>query len=181
MMEEEEKYVTSKEAMLPKSDDELPIDVRFRHMTKGLFYEYRHQTTTDLVAPYTTKPYDFTDKDGTVYKSMYIIYMHCDSEYEAAIQLLGSYNHWKKLAKTNWFSVLLEEWEHERNIRDEAIARKTLVRAAEAGNVTAANAMYKTSKTTGKTAGRPTRGGKRGKLHTDSAVNQMLDRISGDE
>lgn len=178
---EEELYQTRKEQLLPKRDDALPIDPAFRHMTKGMFYEYRHQSTSQLQPPFTLKPYDFTDIHGVEYESMYLLYMECDSEYEAAIKILGSYNHWKKLANTNWFSKHLEEWEMERNIRDEAIARSTLIAAAEAGNVPAANSIYKNSKGGGK-VGRPERGGKRKKsTGSNEALDAMLRRTSEDD
>lgn len=176
--EEEDEYQTRKQQLLPKHDDELPIDPAFRHMTKGMFYEFRHQSTSELTPIFTLKPYDFTDVHGNTYASVYLLYMECDSEYEAAIKILGSYNHWKKLARAGWFSSYLEEWEAERNIRDEAIARSTLIAAAEAGNVTAANSIYKNSKKADSKVGRPTTAKRNKTGGTKGAVDTMLKRIS---
>jgi hypothetical protein len=179
--EEDEVHLTAKQRMLPKRDAELPIDVGFRHMTKGMFYEYRFQSTSKLVPPFTLKHYDFTDIHGVEYKSVYMMYMEADSEYEAAINILGSYNHWLKLSKTAWFSAHLEEWESERNTRDEAIARSTLIRAAECGNVPAANAIFKNSKAGKKAAGRPSNGGSRKEDVGERTLEDMLRRTEESE
>jgi hypothetical protein len=165
---------TLKQDLLPKRDEDLPIDVGLRHCTKALFYEFRHQSTCDIPAPYCLKDYDY-EYGGTVYTSMYMIYMTCDSEYEAAIKLLGSYSHWKKLTSTVWFAPHLERWEAERNTRDEAIARSTLVKLAEAGNVTAARTIYTNSKA-GATAGRPSKKGKRKEDSSAEDLEAMFDR-----
>lgn len=164
---------TIKEQLLPKEDWELPIDIGFRRCTKALFYEFRFQTTVKVQAPYTLKDYDHT-VGGTVYISMYKIYMKCDSEYEAAIVLLGSYPHWQKLKKCKWFQEYVERWETERNIRDEALARTKLVELAERGNVTAARTLFANSKVTDKERGRPKSGGKRAKGGSHSTLEEML-------
>ncbi len=165
---------TYKERLLPKPDSELPIDVCLRHCTKALFYEFRHVTTVQLKAPYTLKDYDWEAK-GITYRSMYQIYMKCDSEYEAAIVLLGSYSQWQKLKQCTWFTLYFEKWEMERNTRDEAIARSILIHEAEKGNVTAARSIYTNSKTSGK-VGRRKRGGKRIPTDGITELDEMLGR-----
>lgn len=175
--EEEDEPVreTIKESLMPRNKYNLPIDERFQKTTKGLFYEHRFQTTVDIPAPYTLRNDDF-ERDGHVYKSMYQIYMHCDSEYEAAIQILGSYSHWNKLKRCSWFHDHIERWENERNIRDEAIARSILVKLAEAGNVTAARTLYQNSKATKKEMGRPNKGGKRQESLGTDELDEMFSR-----
>lgn len=73
---------------------------------------------------------------------MYKEYMKCDSEYEAAIHLLGSWPHWQRLCETNWFKPYRDTWEKEREIREIAIGKKVLIEEAENGNVTAARTLY---------------------------------------
>lgn len=168
---------TYKESLVPKPDDELPINVLLRHCTKALFYEFRHQTTMTgkgIRAPYTLKAYDWI-KDGITYRSMYHIYLRCDSEYEAAIVLLGSYAHWQRLKQCKWFIPYLDIWELERNKRDEAIARSILIQQAEQGNVSAARSIYTHSKNANK-VGAPRRNGKR--IPTDGIyeLDEMLGR-----
>ena len=171
---------TIKARLMPKRLDDLPIDLAFNRCTKALFYEWRFQTTVKAKAPYTLRNHDY-ERDGHVYLSMYQIYMTCDSEYEAAVKLLGSFPHWKKLKKCKWFQEYVEQWEAERNIRDEAIARSQLVKLAEMGNVTAARTLFTNSKTKSKELGRPPTGGSRVKGADLSDIDVMLGRSDGAE
>ena len=174
--DEPEEKVTLKQSLMPKELLDLPIPVRFLKTTKGLFYEHRHHTTVDEKAPYTLRTQDFIDSAGHIYRSMYMVYMKCDSEYEAAIALLGSYHHWQKLKRCSWFQDYVQSWESERNIRDEAIARSILVRLAECGNVTAARTLYANAEKTKGIIGRPPKGGKREESEGESELEQMLQR-----
>lgn len=175
--DEEPSKETLKESLLPRTQFNMPIPDRFTKTTKALFYEYRYQTTVTDKAPYTLKYQDYVDVTGHMYKSMYQIYMNCDSEYEAAIRILGSFPHWVKLKRCSWFHDHIERWEDERNIRDEAIARSILVRLAETGNVTAARTLFANSKATNK-MGRPLKGGSRQESTGDDELDAMLDRSS---
>lgn len=171
---EEPKKLLTKEDLLPKEEYELPIHVGLRHATQSLFYEYRHKTTSKIQAPYTLKNYD-VNIGGRHYRSMYMEYMACDSEYEAAIKLLGSFSHWQRLTKTKWFAPYIEAWEEERNIRDDALARSVIVRLTEAHNVTAAKSLQAVSqKSKGKTAGRKPKGGERKPASANSELDEML-------
>ena len=172
--EEEKKKPLTKEDLLPREEYELPIPVGLRHYTQALFYEYRHKSSSKIQAPYTLKNYD-VNIGGRHYRSMYMEYMACDSEYEAAIKLLGSYAHWTRLTSTNWFAPYIEQWEEERNIRDDALARSVIVRLAEAHNVTAAKSLQAVSqKSKGKTAGRKPKGGTRKPADHNSELDEML-------
>lgn len=167
------RQVLTKKQLLPREEDNLPVDIGLRHATQALFYEYRHKTSSKIQAPYTLKPYD-VNIGGKHYRSMYMEYMACDSEYEAAIKLLGSYSHWQRLVTTEWFSKYIEAWEAERNIRDEALARSILVGLTMAGNVTAAKTMFTNSKTQGRKAGRSTKGGARQPASGSAELDEML-------
>ena len=173
--EEEKKKLITKADLLPKEEWELPIPVGLRHSTQALFYEYRHRSTSKIKAPYTLKNYD-VNIGGKHYRSMYMEYMACDSEYEAAIVLLGSYAHWQRLSATAWFAPYLIAWEEERNIRDDALARSVIIRLAEAHNVTAAKSLQAVSqKQKGKTAaGRPKKGGARAPTSGSAELDEML-------
>lgn len=88
------------------------------------------------------------------------IYMEAESEYEAAMQLVGSWQHWKRLLRCSPFMKGLpystweglEAWREEKEIRDKADALKQLKKSAEKGNVTAQKIIYEGEK---KTKGRP--------------------------
>lgn len=168
----------NKQALRPKVGDALPIHPRFVGCTKAMFYEHRHQTTVDVVAPYCLKPNDHEFK-GVVYKSMYLIYMSCDSEYEAAIKLLGNYQHWTKLKRCNWFLPYVEEWNAELRLRESALARAKLVALTEAGNVTAARTLLNEKKIAG--VGKPKSKSKRKPDIMAGDLDEMLERtdISG--
>ena len=137
---EEEIKIVDKLSLLPRTGVDLPIDINLIGCTQALFFEYRFQTTSDTVAPYCLKMNDHTLK-GITYRSMYLIFVSCDSEYEAAIKLLGNYSHWCKLKECSWFAPYLERWNHEIELREQALAKSKLVSLTERGNVTAARTL----------------------------------------
>jgi hypothetical protein len=96
--------------------------------------------------------------------SAYLIYMTSASEHEAAMKLVGSWSHWKRLitsprflteprACSTWTG--LETWREEKEIKDVAKAYQLLKESAELGNVQAQKEIWKGSP--GKKAGRPTK------------------------
>jgi hypothetical protein len=170
----------NKFSLRPKVGEGLPIAQRLVGCTKALFYEHRHQTTVETAAPYCLKANDHEFK-GVVYKSMYLIYMSCDSEYEAAIKLLGNYQHWTKLKRCTWFLPYVEEWNAELVLRESALARAKLVALTEAGNVTAARTLLNGKKIAGRKVGKPKAKGKRVSDIEPGDIEEMLERtdISG--
>ena len=181
-IEEEEEQVlcteVNKDALRPKVGNRLPIDATLVGCTKALFYENRFQTTVETNAPYCLKSNDH-ELHGVVYKSMYLIYMSCDSEYEAAIKLLGNYQHWTKLKRCTWFLPYVEEWNAELRLRESALARAKLVALTEAGNVTAARTLLNEKKIAG--VGKPKGKGQRKPDIMSGDLDEMLERtdISG--
>jgi len=142
------------------------------YKTQGLFYEYRFQSSSDYL-PYTLK-----ERDYKGHRSMYKIYMACDSEYEAAIKLLNSWKHWEILIATDWFSKEVDKWREEREIRELALGKSVLVAQAEEGNVTAAKALVDGSK---RKAGRPSKNEIKAelkkKVKMDNKVSSLVDRM----
>ena len=165
----------NKLALRPKVGDALPIAPRLVGCTKALFYEHRHQTTVDMNAPYCLKANDY-EYNGVVYKSMYLIYMSCDSEYEAAIKLLGNYQHWTKLKRCTWFLPYVEEWNAELVLRESALAKSKLVQLTEAGNVTAARTLLNEKKIAGAKVGKPKSKGVRKDDIEPGDIEEMLER-----
>lgn len=169
----DEPKIVDKQSLLPRTGSDLPIDPGLVGLTQGLFFEYRYQTTTSITAPYCLKPNDHTHK-GITYKSMYLIYISCDSEYEAAIKLVGNYSHWLKLAKAPWFSPYLEKWNEELELREAALAKSKLVALTEAGNVTAARTLLNGKKAS---VGSPVKkGGRKSDTIGDDDLDSMLQR-----
>jgi len=144
-------------------------------LTQGLFYEFRHQTSTDGIPPYTLKE---TDWKGSL--SMYQIYMQEEAEYDAAIKLLGSWTHWKRLCKCSWFKPYVESWREEREIREASLGKKVLIEKAVEGNVTAAKELVKQVTSYGK-RGRPSKqevANKKQQMEAiDRKVISLLERV----
>jgi hypothetical protein len=117
-------------------------------LTQGLFYEFNKPD-----APYTLRSEDYVSKKGIEYKSVSALYRDCSSEYEAAILIVESWEHWKKLCSLDWFvtghitsSGLkyqgLNDWKEEQELRKKAVSEKALMGMVEEGNVTAAKFIY---------------------------------------
>jgi len=172
-LEQPEQPIVDKQSLRPKTGDDLPIDKVFVNTTQAMFYEYRYSTTCETQPPFCLKPYDF-EAHGITYRSMYLIYMSCDSEYEAAIKILGSYPHWQRLASTNWFNEHLSKWKEEMSLREDALAKSKLVSLTERGNVTAARTLLSTAP---KSVGRPKKAGTRkSDTKDESDLDAMLSR-----
>lgn len=135
--------------------------------TNALFQEYRyHPSSANTVPIYTLRDYDH---DG--YLSVYKLYMEADTEYEAAIRILGSWRHWKALCKPTWFSETKAVWDEERKIRETALAKKTLLEEAEKGSVSAARAIMDENK---RKAGRPSKQEKKKLIREDVEQDEFL-------
>ena len=118
--------------------DDTRYGINKRHLTKALFMELSE--SPDVYPPlFTLKDYDHNG-----FPSLYKLYMQYDSEYEAALQILGSWPHWKELCKCSWFKPYRNTWEAERLERDKAVAKKQLLNSALEGNVTAQRILYGT-------------------------------------
>jgi hypothetical protein len=112
--------------------------------TQGLFYEWGADE-----ASYTLKNEDVI-KGGSHYVSMYQVYMNSVDEYEAALKLVGSMQHWRKLCNLEWFREGIpqfsfdgiEQWRKDMEARDRMLAKRLLIESAENGNVTAQKTLY---------------------------------------
>lgn len=120
-------------------------DKRGAHKTESLFVE----TIQGHVAKKYEPLYSLRDYDHKGYPSAYQIYMDSVDEYEAAMTLLGSMTHWRKLCSLKWFIEGrpecqfdgLASWRLDLEARDHSTAKKTLIEEAENGSVAAARAL----------------------------------------
>jgi hypothetical protein len=150
------------------------------HLTQGLFYEFQNKD-----APFSLREEDFTSRAGKTYKSIYKMYMDATDEHEAAMTILGSLNHWRKLCATEWFmegKVIgtgdntyrlsgLRQWRLDMKARDESMSKKLLMKEAEGGSVAAMRYLNEVSRKSVSGAGRPEK-----KLPTKtSAVTSIQD------
>lgn len=86
-------------------------DSQGRYRTQSLFIETPHES---YPAFFTTKKQD-VEKNGKTYLSLYQKYMAIadPTEYQVAIQLFGSWDHWVALCRSKWFTDLLTGWREE--------------------------------------------------------------------
>lgn len=121
-------------------------DVRGAHKTESLFIE----TISPASAESYTAIFSLRDYDNKGYPSAYNIYMECADEREAALRLVGSMIHWRKLCQLNWFMngrdmtgfEGLHQWREDMSARDVSIAKVALLERCEDGEVSAARALY---------------------------------------
>jgi hypothetical protein len=146
--------------------------------TKAMFFQHRYGNK-DLKNPikptFTLREYDH---DGCY--SFYKLFMAFDSDYEAATGILGSWRHFQILSEVSWFKEKLEQWREEREIRDRAKAKATILTEVGNGNVRAAVALQDLYKNQG--AGRPSRKAKEAEARKaagiESKVSNILDRMT---
>lgn len=93
-------------------------DSQGRFRTQSLFTEYLHES---YPAHFTLKKKDVTKK-GVPYVSLYKKYMEIadPTEYQVAIRLFGSWDHWQALCKARWFKEHLDGWRQELKVKLES-------------------------------------------------------------
>lgn len=142
----------------------------------NLFYEFNQQRHEDYPPIYTMR-----EEPWKGLPSAYLIYMYSDSEYEAAMKLVGSWHHWQRLCKSKPFMegirdgnqwVGLEAWRKEKEIKDKAHAYNQLKINAAQGNVQAQKLIYEGDKTSKR--GRPSNAEVRKAAAEEAQVSSAL-------
>ena len=91
-----------------------------------------------------------------------LIYILSDSEYEAAMKLVDSIEHWEMLIANDWFIHGIDkdyrwtgvgQWRQEQQARKQSVGESALLKMAQDGNVAAAKALM----SIGSVRGRPTK------------------------
>ena len=133
-------------------------------LTQGLFYEWNNPDAPFSLRDTGNEPV-YVSRKGKEYTSVPYLYRNSISEYECAIQLLGSWEHWTKLCALDWFmtgNVMnanytgLNDWRAEKELAEESKAKAVLMKAIEDGDVQAAKFLYdKKTKATTVQRGRP--------------------------
>lgn len=111
----------------PAASDPVLFDSRGARRTASLFME----TTTDGTKNpiFTLRDYH---RDGK--QSAYLLYMESDTEYDAAMKLVGSMGHWRSLMAKPWFMTGdpdrgffgLNQWREDMAMRDANFAMRVL-------------------------------------------------------
>lgn len=115
---------------------ELNIPDSMNRATQAMFWEYRHNVRWKERGIVPVYNLGYKDHNGTL--AMRQIYLQCTTEYEAAMVLLGRWDHWEKLCRTPWFPEHLAKWKAEKAARDGDLGRNTIVELATKGNLAAA-------------------------------------------
>ena len=121
-----------------------------RRRSRSLFWEYRQQSIDELEPVYSLWAINTPDHIICMREE----YIKCSSEYEAAVKLVGSWDHWEYLCNCKWFKPWRDKFEKERKLRQEAIAQAVLEQKTTEGNVTAARAVLDLDK---RSKGRPSK------------------------
>lgn len=151
-------------------------DAMGRYRTQSLFWELRMKgdenlrgSTDGTSSPrnytplFTLKDYDL-EKDGITYPSLKKKYMSYDHipgfEYEFALDVFGSWDHWNKLANDTIPAIknVIKEWRDELEIRLKAQAIKALIQTSRLDDVKGFNAAkYLADKGYAPQRGRPSK------------------------
>ena len=106
-----------------------------RYRTQSLFWELRYGVDAKYPPIFTLKAEDIT-RDGVEYLSLKKLYMAYDHvpglEYEFAMDVFNSWDHWQKLANDTIPGIKdeIKAWRDELDIKNKALGIKALMNAA---------------------------------------------------
>ena len=137
----------------PEFNDPVLFDARGHRRTGSLFVETSQDKNRDPIM--TLRDYDHNDLP-----SIYRLYMESADEYDAAMKIVGSMTHWRKLMSSEWFMTGdsnrnftgLESWRKDMQARDASTAKKVLMDRVRDGDRQAAQFLMQYA-TKGDTAG----------------------------
>lgn len=160
-----------------QKDMEELRDSRGAMRTESLFVEVS-QTKDKYTPLYSLKSYD-----SRGYPSAYLIFMESVDETEAALKLVGSLSHWRKLCNLKWFLKGrpehgfegIESWRKDMADRDKSEAKRVLLAECAMNNVTAARALDKLANDNTKTIPKQATS-KNNNSKEDSVITNLLDR-----
>lgn len=140
-----------------EEDMSVLLDARGARKTETLFLESISSRSKERYEPL----YTLREQEKQGLPSAYQIYMHSIDEADAALKLVGSLSHWRRLCSLKWFMEGaeqmghegLKQWREDMKARDATRAKSQLMAMAAAGNVPAARKLYEES--TKKPVGRP--------------------------
>lgn len=111
-------------------------DKENRYRLSSLFFETRNATNLDYPTIFTMKEKDHTsrslDRKGLTtyisFKRLYLIYDHIPyNEYEMALDIFGSWDHWLAICKSSSFKEYVESLRNELSVRLRSKAIKNLI------------------------------------------------------
>ena len=137
---------------------------RDRSMMKDANGRYRLNIFREIGRDVAPPMYTMFESPKEGLPSAYQIYMYSESEYEAAMKLVGSWTHWQRLCNSNKFMNAVETeswtglkaWREEKEVKDKAYAYMLLKVSAADGNVQAQKAVLEGERKMGQ-RGRPSK------------------------
>jgi len=129
------------------ADPTILLDSRGTLRTQSLFVEAIQPSSKKRYTPM----YNLSDKDrlseGLI--SAYHVYMNSVDEYDAAMRLVGSMKHWRRLCNCKWFVEGdkskgyegLEQWREDMADRDASYAKRGIMASAKKGDTGAARLL----------------------------------------
>lgn len=131
-----------------------------RYRTQSLFWETRSDEK-GYIPLFTRKNYDHT-VDGIVYPSLKKIYLSYDHvpefEYEFAMDIFGTWEHWQMFATDSIFRKDVKEWRQELEIKIKADAIRGVILASKGDDAKGVQAMrYLADKGYSPKRGRPSK------------------------
>ena len=153
-------------------------DAQGRYRTISLFYECKHQAG-DYEPVFTLKPYDLEKPEGLYpsLKKIYLTYDHIPGfEYDFALDVFGSWEHWEKLQKSNGIvAETIKQWKEELDIRIKAQSLRAMMIASTDNDAKGVNAAkYLAEKGYTKKAGRPSKEEVERERKIQAGANQEL-------
>lgn len=153
-------------------------DEKGKYRTQSLFWETRTRGETEERYPPLFTLKDREHQGLPSLKNIYLSYDHLPGqEYEFAMDVFGSWDHWERLAKIGLIRPYIAEWRKELEIKIRANAAKALLRNAfEDGPKGASSARYiSEGGWKGNGRGRPSNLEVQRELHQQAANSQQLE------
>lgn len=151
---------------------ETLVDQKGRFRSYSLFVEYEVEGYNPL---WTIKEREF--KGYPSLKLIYMSYEHVPGfEYEFAVNIFGSWNHWQFLTTESGLRKVFAEWKEELEIRNQAAALRAVLKCTKDPSAAGVNAAkYIAEKGYSVKRGRPSKEEVAKKLAIDSAVAKELE------
>ena len=147
-----------------------------RYRTLSLFWETRHPNLEPI---YSIKGYDLEKPEGTYpsLKKIYLSYDHVPGyEYEFAMNIFGSWEHWAKLCKISQIRNDIQEWRDELDIKLKCKSMKAMMTAALDNDAKGVNAAkYLAEKGYETKRGRPSKAEVERETKVQAKVNKELE------
>ena len=150
-------------------------DVKGAWRLSTLFWEHRN----DAYIPLFTLQDEDREIEGVVYKSLkklYLSYEHIPgAEYDFALEVLGSWEHWTKLCNASQVRDHVQSWREELEIKTRANAIKSVIKTSLDGSAAGATAAkWLAEKGYAPKRGRPSKAERAGHLKQEEKLHKEI-------